>query len=367
MAESSRQTRRRARGRAMLWSLLFIAVGAMVFPLSGYVYTAVAQTDRDAVPPTGGASAGTDWSEENPRATTWGLVREGVSGYTAVPGQEAGVLIQNGGENWRQLRNDGVASIMPWVMLVPLVIIAIFYLLVGQHKLHEPRSGRVVLRWRTWERVLHWTTATLFIVLAITGLSILFGRAVLIPVLGAEGFAVWAGWALNLHNYAGPVFAVCIALMVLAWIWFNIPNRNDLQWFKAAGGYLRKRHAPAGKANGGEKVWFWFVFLIGGGLVCVSGLVLDFPNFGQTRETMQWANIIHGTAAMLWIAIFFGHAYIGTLGTEGALQGMTTGYVSSEWAKQHHDQWYEKVKDREIPEEEARKGGRSTGGERTAT
>jgi formate dehydrogenase subunit gamma len=348
----------------MLWSLLIILVGAMVLPLSGYLYTALAQ-DGGGVG-TGGASAGVEWNEDNPRTETWEAVRRGVSGYTAVPGQEAGVLIQNGGQNWRQLRNDGVASIMPWVMLASLVAIAAVFLLTGRHKLHEPRSGRVVLRWRLWERVLHWTVATLFIVLAITGLSILFGRAVLIPVLGTEGFAVWAGIAMNLHNYVGPVFTVCLAVMVLAWIWFNFPNRTDLQWFKAGGGFLKNRHAPAGKANGGEKVWFWIVFLLGGGLVCVSGLVLDFPNFGQSRETMQLANLIHGTAAILWIAIFFGHAYIGTLGTEGALEGMTTGYVSSEWARQHHDEWYEKVKDREVTEEEAR-SGRTAPSERAST
>ncbi len=351
MAESTRHSRggKRAHWRAMLWSLLFIAVGAMVFPLSGYVYTAFAQDN-------GGAGQAAGWQDDNPRAEVWEDARQGASGYTTVPGDEAGVLIQNGGQNWRQLRNGPVASIMPWVMLASLVGVAAFYLIFGTHRLHEPRSGRVVLRWRLWERVLHWTTATLFIVLAITGLSILFGRAVLIPVLGPEGFAAWAQVAMNLHNYIGPVFTVCVLLMVLAWIWFNIPNRTDLTWFRNGGGYAKDRHAPAGRANGGEKVWFWFVFLIGGGVVAVSGLILDFPNFGQTREVMQTANLVHAVASIFWIALIFGHAYIGTLGTEGALQGMTTGYVSSEWAKQHHDQWYDKVKDREQPEDTVRGG-----------
>ena len=35
--------------------------------------------------------------------------------------------------------------------------------------------------------------------------------------------------------------------------------------------------------NGGEKVWFWIIATFGVA-VCVTGLILDFPNFEQTRE-----------------------------------------------------------------------------------
>lgn len=352
MADSSAspRARKRAHGVAILWSLLFIAVAAMVLPLGGYVYTAYAQD--------GGSAASAQWGDQssNPRSDTWRDARQGGVGYSAVQGQEANVLIANGGQNWRQLRNGPVANIMPWFMLAAVVGIVLVLLISGRHRIHEPRSGMVVPRWKLWERVLHWTTATLFIVLAITGLSLFFGRAVLIPVLGPEGFAAWAVVAMNLHNYIGPVFSVCVALMILAWIWFNFPNRTDLQWFRNGGGFIKGRHVSAGRANGGEKIWFWFILLVGGA-VCVSGLILDFPNFGQTRETMQLANLIHGVTSILWIAMFLGHAYIGTIGTEGALEGMTTGYVSSEWARQHHDEWYEQVRDREQPEEAVRGKG----------
>ena len=59
---------------------------------------------------------------------------------------------------------------------------------------------------------------------------------------------------------------------------------------------------------------------------------------------MQYWHQVHAIAAVVWLVVFFGHAYIGTLGTEGALEGMTTGRVSVEWAKQHHDLWYDEVK-----------------------
>ena len=61
-------------------------------------------------------------------------------------------------------------------------------------------------------------------------------------------------------------------------------------------------------------------------------------------------------------AVSFGHIYIGTLGTEGALEGMTTGYVDETWAKEHHNLWYEEVKDQTLSEEEvaARKSSGSS-------
>ena len=108
--------------------------------------------------------------------------------------------------------------------------------------------------------------------------------------------------------------------------------------------------------NGGEKVWFWFICTVGVATV-VTGFILDFPNYGQTRETMQLSNLIHGTAAILWVAMWLGHAYIGTIGTEGALEAMTTGYVDTNWAEQHHDLWYDEVKKKEAEAARAEPSG----------
>ena len=88
-------------------------------------------------------------------------------------------------------------------------------------------------------------------------------------------------------------------------------------------------------------------------------LFLDFPNFQQTRDTMQLANLIHGACSLVWITFAIGHIYIGTLGSEGSLEAMTTGYVSKEWAQQHHNLWYEEVKHTEQADTAAAPG--STG------
>lgn len=340
---------RRAHRRAFGWSLAVILVGAMIAPLSGYVYVAHAQ-DESAF--------------QNPRGETWGEIRRSGEGYTSASGPYVvDNLIDSRGENWRNLRNGPVAGLTPWLMALSLLAIGLFHIFIGRNRIDGPLSGRKIKRWEGWERALHWFTAGSFIIMAITGLSLLFGRAVLIPVLGPEGFSAWATVSITLHNWLGPLFTVGVLLIVVAWMRHNVPTRTDLEWFKKGGGMIGKGHASAGRMNGGEKVWYWFI-ATAGVAVCVTGLILDFPNFQQSREVMQVSNLIHAVLSIAWIALAFGHAYIGTGGTEGALEGMTTGYVSEEWAKQHHDLWYEEVKARgdETPtREEPAPGGPAHG------
>ncbi|HKK13361.1 MAG TPA: formate dehydrogenase subunit gamma [Gammaproteobacteria bacterium] len=320
--------------RIMLWSLLVIVLGSMVLPFTGYLYVHV--TDAYAAAQ----------QDVNPRANTWRAVRDGTQGYTSSHGPYAtDVFIQNGGENWRQIRNGPVANIAPWVLAAVLLAIGLFYLVRGTARVEQERSGERVPRWNLAERIIHWYTAILFIILAITGLSLLFGRAALIPVFGLPGFSVYATGAMALHNYLGPFFVVGVLLEVVSWIKNNIPRGYDLAWIRQGMGMVRGRHPHSGKVNAGEKGWFWFIATFGIA-VCVTGLIMDFPNFQQSRETMQIANIIHASLGVLWVAISFGHIYLGSIGVEGAFEGMATGKVSAEWARQHHDLWYEELKER---------------------
>ena len=95
-----------------------------------------------------------------------------------------------------------------------------------------------------------------------------------------------------------------------------------------------------------------FLFGIGVG---ITGILLDFPIWGQTRFTMQVSHVIHATVAVLFVTVSFGHIYMGTIGVEGVFEGMWTGYVDAVWAEQHHDLWYEeKMRERgEQPDTEA--------------
>jgi formate dehydrogenase subunit gamma len=280
--------------------------------------------------------------EINPRAEFWRAVRRGASGYTAVAGEDRGVLIRNGGENWRVIRNGLVSTITPWLLAGVLLAIGLFYIIVGQDKLEEPPTGPYLKRWALWERILHWVTAALFIIMALTGLTTLFGRAVLIPVFGLSGFSVFAQWSLWIHNYTGPLFIAGMLIELVVWFRINIPRWRDVVWFKNLGGMVGSGPRPhAGRINGGEKAWFWLLFFCGIGLA-VTGVILDFPIWGQDRITMQVSNIIHSVLGLGLLAASFGHIYIGTIGAEGTFRGMWRGDVSAQWAKQHQDLWYEK-------------------------
>ena len=323
--------------RAMSWSILFIVLSAMILPTASYLIpteTAQAQVVDD----------------ENQRANFWRAVREGNEGYSAVTGPEAVVFINNGGQNWRQMRNGPIATWGGWAILLSLLVIFMFFLGRGKIPVEGEKSGLTVPRWTAFERAMHWYTAAGFVLLTITGLSLLFGRLVLIPLLGPQGFAAWATVSINVHNTVGPFFSVGVLAMLVLWIRNNIPNSVDMKWFATGGGIIGNAHPSAGKLNGGEKVWYWIVIFVGLIAVCGTGLALIgwLAQWGigdTTRSTMQLMHQIHAIAAIVWIVVFFGHVYIGTIGTEGALDGMTTGRVSVEWAKQHHDLWYEEVKD----------------------
>ena len=316
--------------RILLWSLALFVAATLLLPLTGYLYTGIvtAQTTEDT----------------NPRSDYWRAVRQGSAGRTTVQGQETGVLVQSGGETWRQLRNGPVKYYGAIALGSVLLLLLLYQLLHGRVKIEAGRSGRTVPRWSLFIRVLHWYVAILFILLALTGLSLLYGRAVLIPAFGHEGFAAWAQVAKVIHDYIGPPFVAGIVLMLIVLLPYNLPEKHDIKWLSCGGGMLGKgRHAHCGRVNAGEKIFTYGAMLVLGIVVCVSGLVLDFPNYGQTRETMQLANVLHAGASVLWLAIMLGHIYLGLWGVEGSLEAMTRGQVDENWARQHHDLWYENL------------------------
>ena len=103
---------------------------------------------------------------------------------------------------------------------------------------------------------------------------------------------------------------------------------------------------------------YWIV-VIGGGAVAATGYLLMFPFYGTDVTGMQWAQIVHGTVAVLFVAAMLGHIYIGTIGMEGAFEAMGTGEVDVNWAKQHHRLWLEQEQARTGPNDpRARPGSR---------
>jgi formate dehydrogenase subunit gamma len=256
---------------------------------------------------------------------------------------EQDVILQRGGNTWRTLRNGPIATVSGIVLLVvPLLLFGV-YLLVAPARLERPESGRQVTRFSLWQRTIHWATAISFLLMAASGLLILFGKKILLPLIGYTAFSWLAVIAKYLHNFVGPLFIVCTLLLFATFVHRNFFRRYDWTWFKKGGGLLTHEHVPAGYFNAGEKLWFWGGVTLLGLLMSVSGLLLDFVNFGQTRYILQWANYLHVGGATLFTAAAMGHIYMGIWGTPGAYSGMRHGTVDEEWARTHHEYWYSEM------------------------
>lgn len=284
-------------------------------------------------------------------APVWRDVRSGKEAYTSIKGRETGVLVQTQGETWRNLRNGPITFWGGWLVVLALITIGVFYKVRGPLGLHSPASGKMIERFSAFERIAHWAMAISFCILAASGLVMLFGKHVFLPLIGHTLFGWLATLSKNLHNFVGPVFFFSIVVFVIAFIRDNWPRAYDLIWLVKGGGVLTGEIVPCGRFNAGEKIWFWGGVIGLGVVSSVSGLVLDFPNFDQTRSTMMIANIVHVIAGLWFIIWSFTHIYLGTVGTTGAYEGMRNGYVDETYAREHAQYWYDEVKSgrRELP------------------
>ncbi|MEW5890080.1 MAG: formate dehydrogenase subunit gamma [Pseudomonadota bacterium] len=273
-------------------------------------------------------------------APVWREVRSGEPQFTTVRGVETGVLIQSGGETWREIRNGPLTLYGGILLCLAVAVLAAFYMWRGPIKLHGPPTGRMIQRFSFAERFVHWTMAVSFVILMLTGLAMLFGKHVLLPLFGYSLFSWVAAFSKNLHNFVGPLFILSVLVFIPMFVRDNLFRSYDIQWLKKFGGLASGEHVPSHRFNAGEKLMFWGVVVVLGIVLGVTGLILDFPNFQQGRGIMQQASIVHAVAAMIAIAIILGHIYLGTIGMEGALDSMKTGYVDEAWAKEHHEYWY---------------------------
>jgi formate dehydrogenase subunit gamma len=277
-------------------------------------------------------------------APVWREVRSGNQGSTSMQGREMGVLVQSAGETWRQIRNGPVTFYGGWLVVLVVLAIAGIYFAKGPVKLHDKPTGRMIERFTAAERWAHWVMGISFVVLAVTGLILLFGKHVLLPVIGYTLFGWLSALAKNLHNFVAPLFAVSRVIFILMFIKDNLPKAHDFSWFAKAPGFFAGKHIPSGRFNGGEKAWFWGGVVVLSLVLVVTGAVLLFPNFDQVRLTMQQMSVIHMVSAVLVIGASIGHIYMGTIGVEGAYQAMRSGYVDEVWAREHHEYWYNDVK-----------------------
>ena len=344
MAAANRHNSNRVR-RSILFCV-FTLLCILVVPLIPYVIDAQAEDVKQTQTENMAAL-------ENPAINLWNNVRqrnEKINGSTQVKGVDTGVLINKGGEDWRRFRIEQLVPFGAYFIGGILGAIVLFYLVRGKSLIPGGRTGVLIPRFTLNQRIAHWFTAGIFWLLAVTGLILLYGRFVLIPLLGAEGFSVTASASKEMHNLFGPLFILAVIAMFVLYIKDNFFNLADLKWF-AKGGGMFGGHVSAGRFNAGEKTWFWLVMIFGTAL-CISGLILVFAVLGQGREIMTLSHMVHGISALLLIAISFGHIYLGTIGVEGTLDSMATGSVDEAWARAHHDQWYQEMTGEVVDTEE---------------
>ena len=281
-------------------------------------------------------------------APVWRDVRSGKEEYTSIKGRETGVLIQTYGDTWRQIRNGPITLYGGWLIVLVIAALGMFYQWRGKIMLHEKPTGKMIERFSSFERIAHWTAAISFCVLGISGMIILFGKHVLLPVIGYTLFAWLVSVAKNLHNFVGPVFIFATVVLIFTFIRDNWPKVHDIAWLIKGGGLVSGEHVPSDRFNGGEKVWFWFGVIGLGVVMSVTGLILNFPNFDQVRSVMIEANIVHAIGSVIFVAMGLAHIYLGTIGMEGAYESMREGYVDEAWAKEHHEFWLNDLKSGKI-------------------
>ncbi len=294
-------------------------------------------------------------------ADVWRNVQRGQPNYTSTPGRETEVLVQpharfpgqsgmtTAGEAWRKFRNGPITFYGGWLVVLVCAVIAAIYFTKGPIKTHDKPSGRLIERFTVAERWAHWTLAITFCVLAVTGLIILFGKYILLPVVGSTIFGWLGNLSKNLHNFVAPLFIASLLVFIVMYVKDNLPEKGDAAWLANGWKMFKGEHLASGRFNAGEKVWFWAGVVVLCLAVSVSGLVLLFPNFDQVRTTMQQASVVHAIAAILVIVLGLGHIYMGTIGVEGAYGNMRDGMTDETWLKEHHENYYNDIKSGKVP------------------
>ncbi|GLR25885.1 formate dehydrogenase subunit gamma [Limnobacter litoralis] len=341
---------------APLTGAVFKWLAIVMFAMLAVLFSGVSHADQTALSK---EQAARQAEQPGNNAPVWRAASSGESFVTQAKGRETGVLINKSGEVWREIRNDRIIQYGGWLVSLAFLAIMAVYLLKGPIKLPEKRTGRLIERFTSAERLAHWTMAFSFVALGTTGLLLMFGKYVVAPVLGLTAFSWIAILCKNVHNFVGPLFSVSIIVFFVMYVKDNLPEKNDMLWLKKAGGLFG--HVPAGRFNMGEKVWFWGGVTALGIAVSVTGYILDFPNFDQVRLTMQQAHVVHATAAIVFISMALGHIYIGSIGMEGALEAMRDGYVDETWAKAHHEDWYNDIKAGKVPAVRSKQGAEVMG------
>ena len=180
----------------------------------------------------------------------WRALRHGVKGTVSIPNKNSAVLVQSAGDEWMKFRNDTVYKYAWWGLGGMAGALLLFFLFRGRIRVESGMSGQTIKRFSGFERWGHWLNAAAFIILALSGLNMLFGRYVLLPVIGGNAFSTISNLGKLAHNWIGLVFIVTLAWIFFQWVRENFLSKDDFGWIAKGGGLFKKGvHPPSRKFN----------------------------------------------------------------------------------------------------------------------
>ena len=208
----------------------------------------------------------------------------------------------------------------------------------------HPGDAERVVRFDRAERWLHWTNATLFLILLATGmtlyvpaLSSLVGRRVLLK---------------DTHVISGILLPVPL-LLAYAGSWrvrrdvrrLSRWSVDDRRWITTLG---RKGRASMGKFNAGQKVNAIFVAGCIPVLLATGSIMKWFTPFPLAWRT--GATFVHDWLALTLVVVISAHI-LKALAEPVALRAMVRGTVPRRHAERHHPRWAAEL-DAELDAEE---------------
>lgn len=230
------------------------------------------------------------------RSEFWRQVRQGLEG--SVNQRDRGVLIRAQGREWRSVHDGLVPEYGKQLVVITAAAIAALLLFSARGRTVAVRLARGIARLGRIDRLAYWLTAASFLVLGTTGLVILYGRHMLVPLLGHHAFARLAEVAKYLHDRVSWAFMLGVVLLVLVWIRDHVPGRGAEPLFR-----------PLAAT---EKLIFWSL-VFGGIVVSYSGLALLFPLAFAEAQRMPLMQIVHSLSSLTLASLIFGHVFIAAM------------------------------------------------------
>lgn len=206
-------------------------------------------------------------------------------------------------------------------------------------------------------RLFHWVHLVTFIVLLLTGLSILakYLNWISVPFGGLKSAAV-------VHQYFGILYLVAPLLYAIfrfkqfAAFMKRIStfDKDNIEWLKCIGGYLspiikapKSGVPPQGKFNAGQQILGWMIIVISLVLGATGLIMMYFGNFAPAL--VRWSNLIHAVCALFIGAGVLVHFYLAAIHPKASKELKTMlghGYIEADYAKGHNPKWYQEMMDK---------------------